>query len=191
MSSVPEASEAANDDPAPSWALTAAPDQPTVDNSSRELPTRIDGVVVRRLTSHADHRGALTPVIDAREPFWAEPIVYAYRFTILPGRIKGWAMHELQMDRYVYVAGDIRVVLFDGRTGSPTAEAIVEVHFTDRTPGLVSIPPGVWHAAQNWGSTEAHVLNLPTKAYDPDRPDKSRIDPHSEAIPFDWSLRDG
>jgi dTDP-4-dehydrorhamnose 3,5-epimerase len=100
-------------------------------------------------------------------------------------------MHDLQTDRYFVVSGSVRVVLFDGRDDSPTSGSFVEVNFTDRTPGLVKIPPGVWHADQNWGETEAHVINFPTRAYDPDNPDKYRIDPHGDAIPFDWSIRDG
>jgi hypothetical protein len=38
----------------------------------------------------ADHRGSLVRMIDTREPFWIEPVVYAYEFTIRPSRIKGW-----------------------------------------------------------------------------------------------------
>jgi hypothetical protein len=34
-------------------------------------------------------------------------------------------------------------------------------------------------------------MNFPTRAYDAAAPDKFRIDPHSGAIPFDWSLPDG
>lgn len=172
-------------------AEAAVRDRPTVDSASRELPYSIDGVEVARLTTHADARGALTPVIDIRDPFWDEPIVYAYRISILPVRIKGWGMHELQTDRYFVVSGDVRVVLFDGREDSPSAGTIVEINFTDRTPGLVKIPPGVWHATQNWGSMEAQIVNFPTRAYDPEHPDKYRIDPHSGTIPFDWSPPDG
>lgn len=98
---------------------------------------------------HVDHRGSLLGVIDTREPFWREPIVYAYRFTILPGRIKGWGMHEHQADRYLILAGQIRVVLYDGRETSMTYEQINQVHFADEALGLLSIPPGVWHADQN------------------------------------------
>ncbi len=166
-------------------------DRPTVDVDSKELPAGIAGVDVRRLTTHADARGVLTPVLDTREPFWDEPIVYSYRFSILPGRIKGWGMHQHQTDRYFIVSGDVRVVLFDGRADSRTAGSILEANFTDRTPGLVKIPPGVWHADQNWGNVEAHVLNFPTRPYDPGHPDKFRIDPHDDTIPFDWSIRDG
>jgi dTDP-4-dehydrorhamnose 3,5-epimerase len=166
-------------------------DEPTVDAESSELPVGIEGVEVKRLTTHADPRGCLTPAVDLRDPFWDEPIVYAYRIGIAPGRIKGWGMHDHQTDRYFVLAGSVRVVLFDGREGSPSAGAIVEVNFTDRTPGLVKIPPGVWHADQNWGEAEAQIVNFPTRPFDPEHPDKYRIDPHSGAIPFDWSIRDG
>jgi dTDP-4-dehydrorhamnose 3,5-epimerase len=172
-------------------ARAAVRDEPTVDRESRELGPGIDGVEVKRLTVHADPRGILTPVIDVRDPFWDEPIVYAYRFSIRPGRIKGWGMHDHQTDRYFVVSGSVRVALFDGRETSPTAGAIVRVDFTDRTPGLVKIPPGVWHADQNWGDTEAHIVNFPTRPYDPESPDKYRIDPHGGTIPFDWTIRDG
>jgi dTDP-4-dehydrorhamnose 3,5-epimerase len=172
-------------------AEAARRDAPTVDAASRELPTAIVGVEVRRLTTHADPRGVLTPVLDTRDAFWDEPIVYAYRVSVLPGRIKGWGMHEHQTDRYFVVSGDVRVVLFDGRETSDSAGALVVVDFTDRTPGLVKIPPGVWHADQNWGATEAQIVNFPTRPYDPEHPDKLRLDPHSGAIPFDWSLPDG
>lgn len=168
----------------------AAQDAPTVDRASNELAPAIAGVEVRRLSIHADPRGVLTPVLDVRDPFWSDPVVYAYRFSILPGRIKGWGMHELQSDRYFVVSGSVRVVLFDGRDDSETAGSIVEVNFTDRTPGLVKIPPGVWHADQNWGDVEAHVVNFPTRPYEPDHPDKYRIDPHADTIPFDWSIAD-
>lgn len=163
----------------------------TVDGAGALLPPAIDGVVVKRLPAHVDHRGSLTTVLDARDPFWAEPIVYAHAVTIDPGRIKGWGMHERQADRYFVHSGSLRVVLFDGREGSATTGALAQLHFSDRNPGLVRIPSGVWHADHNWGATVARLINFPTRAYDPDDPDKLRIDPHSQVIPFDWELRDG
>ncbi len=172
-------------------AAAAVRDRPTVDGESKELSARIDGVEVKRVPIHADPRGVLTPFLDARDPFWSEPVVYAYRFSILPGRIKGWGMHELQTDRYVVLSGNVQVVLLDGRESSPSVGSFMRVHFTDRTPGAMTIPPGVWHADHNWGETEAHVVNFPTRPYDPASPDKHRIDPHGGVIPFDWSIRDG
>ena len=172
--------------------LPEAPrDEPTVDAAGRRLDMGIEGVVLERLVAHHDHRGGLAELVDVTQPFWSEGIVYAYAFTVRPGRIKGWGMHKLQTDRYVVLAGNLRVVLHDGRVGSPTAGHFAELHFTDASPGRLSIPPGVWHADQNWGETDVRVINFPTRAYDRERPDKYRIDPHSGEIAFDFSLRDG
>ena len=180
------------DDHQPSIVPEVARDRPTVDAEGRRIDVTIEGVVVRRLGPiHVDHRGSLLEVMDARDPFWRDPIVYAYRFTVLPGRTKGWGMHELQTDRYLIVSGRLRVVLYDGRRTSTSFEELNQIHFADEAPGLLSIPPGVWHADQNIGDAEAAIINFPTRAYDRAKPDKYRIDPHGGEIPFDFTLRDG
>ncbi|HEV8578829.1 MAG TPA: hypothetical protein VGX68_07055 [Thermoanaerobaculia bacterium] len=166
-------------------------DAPSVNREGKELPSGIVGVVLVRLSGHHDHRGSLIPVLDVHHPFWIEPVVYAYSITIRPGRIKGWGMHRVQTDRYLVSRGSMRVVLFDGREDSPSCGRLSEFFFTDAAPGLLRIPPGVWHADQNWGDSEANVINFPTHPYNPENPDKLRIDPHSGIIPFDWRLRDG
>jgi dTDP-4-dehydrorhamnose 3,5-epimerase len=169
----------------------AAPrDRPTVGDDGRPLAA-IEGVRHVRPYVHADHRGSLTELIDSERPFWDEPVVYAYRFSVRPGRIKGWGMHRLQADRYVPIAGHLRVVLFDGRVGSPSHGRYAQFYFAEDSPGMLYIPPGVWHANQNAGDADAVVVNFPTRPYDRAQPDKHRIDPHSGEIPFDWELRDG
>jgi len=158
----------------------------------RDVPaTRIEGVELARVTPYVDHRGSLTEVVNFDHPFWREDVVYAYCITILPGRIKGWGMHKLQADRYFLIAGSVRTVLYDGRTESPTFGRFEKHSLTSSASGLLRIPPGVWHASQNWGEDEAAIVNFPTRPYDRETPDKYRIDPHSGEIPFDWSLPDG
>ncbi len=167
-------------------------DGQTVDGEGRELATAIEGVELVRLRPHVDHRGSLMEVLNFEMPFWRDhPVVYAYAVTIRPGRIKGWGMHKLQTDRYYVWSGSVRIVLHDGRTDSPTFGRFQEIQFNEQTPGLLRIPPGVWHADQNWGEDEVRIVNFPTRAYDKANPDKYRIDPHEGTIPYDWSLRDG
>lgn len=166
-------------------------DEPTVDAAGRRLASGIEGVIYSRAVSHVDHRGSLTEVVNFDDPFWDEPIVYSYSITIRPGRIKGWGMHRKQADRYFLAHGNIRVVLFDGRVKSPTHARFAEFHLTDAARGRLLIPPGVWHADQNWGDTEAVLINFPTRPYDREHPDKHRIDPASNEIAFDFRLHDG
>ena len=182
---------ARRDQLAAALAAGAVRDEPTVAETGEARPVPIDGVTVQRVPCHADGRGDLIPFLDTRSAFWAEPVVYAYCFTVRPGRIKGWGMHDAQTDRYFVSHSRLRVALLDGRETSRSYGRTHDVWFTPATPGLIAIPPGVWHADQNWGDADAVVLNFPTRPYDPDEPDKYRIDPHSGVIPYDWSLRDG
>src|SRR5256885_12953102 len=106
-------------------------DSQTVDNFGRELFGEIEGVEVIRLNPSADGRGSLTPFLSEAEPFWRDPVVYAYAVLIRPGVIKGWGMHRLQTDRYFVPAGRLRVVLHDGRVDSPTFERFQEIWFSE------------------------------------------------------------
>ncbi|MEO6326586.1 MAG: hypothetical protein ABIT01_10345 [Thermoanaerobaculia bacterium] len=180
-------------------AMLITPDPGRVDESRHEEPDpvmakRIAGVRIARLMGYHDQRGALVPFLDFTAPFWSdpvEPIVHGYEFTIRPGRIKGWGMHRRQADRYFVQAGELRVALFDGREGSSTKGSVAQFYFTEDSRGLLYIPPGVWHATQNWGSTLGRISNFGTVRFDPADPDKARIDPHTGSIRFDWSLKDG
>jgi len=163
-------------------------DAKTVDSEGRRVDIGIEGVRYLRLVSQVDHRGSLTEAVNFDSDFWDEPIVYSYCFTIRPGGLKAWGMHREQTDRYFIAAGHVRVVLFDGRTASPTFGSFAQFHLTQEARALLLIPPGVWHGDQNYGDIEAVMLNFPTRPYDRDDPDKYRIDPRSDEIEFDWSL---
>jgi dTDP-4-dehydrorhamnose 3,5-epimerase len=165
-------------------------DVPTVTADGRRRP-QLEGVVSARGIVHADHRGALMELINFDDPFWEEPVVYAYSFTVAPRRIKGWGMHKRQTDRYAALSGRLRVVLYDARPDSSTFQQFAEFSFADEATGFLRIPAGVWHADQNVGEEPCRVINFPTRPFDRDDPDKYRIDPASGEIPFDFTLRDG
>jgi dTDP-4-dehydrorhamnose 3,5-epimerase len=166
-------------------------DEQTVDSLGRPLGGCIEGVEVERVTGHVDARGSLTPFMATASDFWREPVVYAYAVMVHPGRIKGWGLHRRQADRYFVPPGRLRVVLHDGRAGSPSFRAFQQVWFSESSGGLVRIPPGVWHADQNWGEDDVWLVNFPTEPYNAEDPDKYRIDPHGGQIEFDWELGDG
>ena len=107
---------------------------------------------VERLVPHTDHRGHLTQIMNSVSPIWEEPVVHSYHVTVRPGRIKGWGMHRFQGDRHYSFSGEGRMVLYDGREDSPTHGEIAQIGFSDVSRGVLYIPPGVWHAAQNTGT---------------------------------------
>ena len=63
------------------------------------------------------------------------------------------------------------IVVFDGRTASPTFGAINEFKVSDRNPTLLVIPPDLYHGWKNIGTSEAFVINMPTVQYDYENPD--------------------
>ncbi len=161
----------------------ARPDGTLVDST-------IDGVVVRPAVTLPDDRGEVLEVLSAG---WIElrgaPIPHVYMATIEPGVIKGWICHKLQDDRSVALFGRLRWVLFDGRADSPTFGVVQVRTFTERNRHLIIVPAGVWHAVENVGSTEAAFVNLPTRAYQHDDPDKYRLPLDTPEIPFQFAKR--
>jgi dTDP-4-dehydrorhamnose 3,5-epimerase len=170
----------------------APQDRPHRAPGGRLLGFGIDGVVVERPPRHVDHRGSLFEAVSQRHPFWSEPIVHCEWVVVSAGMIKGWGMHTESDDRYVVGSGRLRVVLYDGRTDSPSYEQLAEFHFGDQSPGWLRIPRGVWHASQNYGGTDSIFINFPTEPYCYDNPDKYRLDPYDRSkITFDWTIRGG
>ena len=85
----------------------------------------------------------------------------------------------------------MKVVLYDARKDSSTPGELNEFFMGVHNPLLIKIPPLVYHGFKCIGPTEALVISVPTKAYDPENPDKFEIDPYDNDIPYDWSLKEG
>jgi dTDP-4-dehydrorhamnose 3,5-epimerase len=64
---------------------------------------------------------------------------------------------------------------------------VMELYTGDTRPCFVVLPAGVWHGLQNLGSTDALVINCPTKAYDYEDPDHYRLPFDSPEIPYQWT----
>jgi dTDP-4-dehydrorhamnose 3,5-epimerase len=151
----------------------------------------IDGVVVRLATTLPDERGELCEIFN---PAWTvsdAPLVHVYQAIVRPGKVKGWVVHYEQDDRLFISLGTVKIVLFDGREGSPTYRQIDEIVLGERNRGLVIVPRGVFHAIQNVGQSDALFLNLPTKPYNHASPDKYRLPLDTDQIPYRFEARLG
>jgi dTDP-4-dehydrorhamnose 3,5-epimerase len=161
----------------------------TVTAAGERLQPGVDGVSLRRAITHQDDRGTLCEIytrgIDAM------PMVHAYAVTVRPGKVKGWACHESQVDRYFFMSGSVKLVLYDGREGSPTFGLVAEHYFSEVNRSLVSVPPGVYHAIENLGDTEALLFNIPSEVYRHDAPDKLTLPLENALIPYSFTPRRG
>ena len=147
------------------------------------VPDQIDGVQLYRLVTHADDRGDLTVLLSQHyAPF--EIVPHVYQVTTAPGSVRAWVYHKRQHDRLAYTNGDIRVVLYDLRPGSPTHGKLNVLDVGSGNKVLLVIPPFVVHGVQNRGDSDAAFMNMPTRAYDPADPDKSRLPWDHPGIPY-------
>jgi dTDP-4-dehydrorhamnose 3,5-epimerase len=151
--------------------------------SMAELP---DGVTFRDAVTHIDDRGSVTELFDERWDWHPDPLVFSYVFTIRPKHVKGWGMHLEHEDRYFVLFGEMSIVMYDAREGSPTRGLVSTVVLSEYRRRLMSIPTGVWHANHNIGDRDVVCINFPTRPYDHESPDKYRLPLDTEEIPYRW-----
>jgi dTDP-4-dehydrorhamnose 3,5-epimerase len=148
----------------------------------------IEGLTVTPLRRIADERGAVFHMMrDDSANF--ERFGEIYFSTVYPGAIKGWHLHREMTLNYAVPIGMIKLVCYDDRTSSPTQGNLVELHVGDLNYCLVTIPPLVWNGFKGEGTRTSLVANCASVHHSPD--EIERLDPFSDRIPYDWSLRHG
>jgi dTDP-4-dehydrorhamnose 3,5-epimerase len=169
-------------------AVEVAPvkDQPTVTAAGESLKPLIEGVKVRYQRSVEDARGEITEVYRESWGLVEAPLVYVYQASVRPGVTKGWVVHERQDDRMFHVMGTTHWALYDDRPGSSTRGLLNEFVFSEKNRALLVIPRGVFHAVRNIGITDAVFVNMPTRPYDHEDPDKLRLPLKNPRIPFSF-----
>jgi dTDP-4-dehydrorhamnose 3,5-epimerase len=150
----------------------------------------IDGVKVKKLKVIPDERGMLMEMLRCDDEFY-QKFGQVYLTVAFPGVVKGWHYHKIQTDHFVCVKGMMKVVLYDGRDGSPTHGEVNEFFVGEHNPILLVIPNGVLHGMKGMGTEPGYLINVPTEPYNYDDPDEYRVDPHDNDIPYDWSRKDG
>jgi dTDP-4-dehydrorhamnose 3,5-epimerase len=164
--------------------------QSDVDSKGALRIEPIEGVVFRptRPVPHDD--GHVTEVARATWDMLGDPIVQVHITTTLPGRVRAWGLHQLGTDRLFVASGLIRIVVFDGRNGSTSQGRLNVFTVSEKNPGLLMVPPNLYHGWKNIGVTEAVIINMPDRMYDYTAPDALDLPWDSEAasriVPYRW-----
>jgi dTDP-4-dehydrorhamnose 3,5-epimerase len=167
--------------------LNAATRQPeSVTPDGQRVGKGIAGVTRTHARSHVDPRGFLVELFDPRWDWLAEPFAYAYATTVRPGYAKGWGLHKEHSDRYFLLLGEAEVVLYDVRPESETCGQVASYSVTEFDRGHLVIPPLVWHALRNVGTSDVLVVNFPTTAFDHSNPDKYSLPLDTDLIPYSF-----
>ena len=145
----------------------------------------IDGVQVREIKNVLTKgAGMLTEVFRRDWALDAGVVDQVFQNVLDPGQISGWHMHQRTTDRLFVNSGHFKIVLYDARTYSDTFDMVNTFLFGDSRRALVIIPPGVWHAVVNIGSTSAGLINLVDCAYSYEDPDHWRLPSDTDRIPY-------
>lgn len=148
------------------------------------IPDQIAGVMLQRIVTHEDGRGDLSVLLSTEYAQFDPHPPHVYLVTAAPGSIRAWVYHKRQSDRLACANGELRWVLYDLRPESPTFGRLNVITLGEDNRALLTIPPFVVHGVQNIGRDDATFVNMPTRAYDPAFPDKSRVPVDHPGIPY-------
>jgi dTDP-4-dehydrorhamnose 3,5-epimerase len=136
----------------------------------------IDGVLVREVTKHSDHRGWLTEVFRDDELENYMPVM-CYVSLTEPGISRGPHEHHDQTDYFVFTGpGDFEIHLWDHRKNSPTFGNHRKYVGGDVAPLCLIVPPGIVHGYKNISQVQGLVINCPDRLF----AGKKRSDPIDE-----------
>ena len=100
-----------------------------------------------------------------------------------PGTIKAWHRHLNQADFWMCLHGHIKIGVY--REDDEIAWQIV---VGEKRPGVMVIPPELWHGAATVGNENAGLLYYVTQQYNPDQPDEQRM-PFNKVAGFTWQVQ--
>ncbi|WP_439814327.1 dTDP-4-dehydrorhamnose 3,5-epimerase family protein [Zavarzinia sp. CC-PAN008] len=166
------------------WLITGVRDTQSVtpDWQVVDQPA-IDGVAVRAVGNVLGDQGWLTEV-------WRQDwddghaVGQVFQKVLAPGGLSAWHAHAQTVDRLACAYGRIKLVLFDARSGSPSAGAVAVLRLGQERPATVLVPPGVWHGVQSIGDGPAILVNVVDRAYSYQAPDHYRLPPDTDQIPY-------
>ncbi len=147
----------------------------------------IAGVYVVDPVVHGDDRGTFVETWRREWIPGCREMVQANRAQRLAGSLVGLHYHRFQADYWTVVAGRIRVVLHDLRSGSPTDGATSLLDLGGEGPARhrgLYIPRGVAHGFA--ALTDATVAYLVDGTYDPD--DELGVVWDDPTVGADWGL---
>jgi dTDP-4-dehydrorhamnose 3,5-epimerase len=148
------------------------------------LPQTIEGVFYRHFNPVKTGYGRLSEVLRSEWLGENKNVDQVFISSVQPGWISAWHAHADITDRLFVASGTVRIVLYDMRGGSPADAKMQEFLMTGPEPGLLTIPPRVWHGLKNIGQDIAHVVNAVDIAYCYENPDHWRLPPDTTEIPY-------
>lgn len=146
--------------------------------------TSIDGVLLLDLKVIPTDGGPVMHMLRPASPLFSG-FGELYFSEVNAGGIKAWKQHSLQSQHFSVPVGQLKIVLFDDRDGSPTRGQVLEVELgRPSNYRLLRIPPQVWYGFTALGTSPALICNCADIPHDPT--ESTRKDAHTKDIPYTW-----
>lgn len=143
----------------------------------------IQDVQLIPLTAHVDDRGYLIEIARIKAAAGSHAVVHQFGQVYLVGdptrgTIRAFHKHKLLWDYFFISHGSAKFILVDDREDSPSYRHLNIFILSERNPGLLVVPPGVYHG---WMSLEddTQMISTASEVYNPENPDEVRIPPDS------------
>lgn len=147
----------------------------------------IEGVVRHPLKQFVDDRGRTMLMLRRDDPHFLG-FGEIYFSGIHQGKVKGWYFHRQKTLNYAVPVGQLRVVIYDDREGSPTRGQLDE-HILGENPehyALLTIPPHLWYGIQGIAPGLSLIGNCSDFPNSPEESDRKPTD--SPDVPYTWSV---
>ena len=164
--------------------------------STSPLEVSITGVVVKKLVSHGDQRGFFREILRASDPAFSDDhhtgIFGQWSHSKMAFNVvKAWHYHHVQTDWWYVPTGQIKTVLIDNRSESPTFRNRMEflmgdsfAHGSATNEVVVRIPPGVLHGLKVLSMEGAHLFYITSVTYNPN--EEGRFPYNDPQFGYDW-----
>ena len=101
---------------------------------------------------------------------------------VYPGVVKAWHRHQGQTDFWLCLHGHLKVGVFHEDAGR-----LWQIVVGEKRPGVLIVPPPLWHGLATVGPDSAGLLYYVTQQYDPTSPDEDRR-PFDSVEGFSWGV---
>lgn len=146
----------------------------------------IEGAKLVKLEAHLDDRGYLIEIVRAVDEHFSKfgQVYIVGNFT--KGTIRAFHKHNILWDWFFISHGAAKFVLVDDRKESRTFKNSETFVLSSINPGLLIVPPGVYHG---WMSLEddTQMVSIASEVYNRERPDEIRIPP--DAFGDLWTIK--
>jgi len=143
--------------------------------------TSIDGVFLTSLKCISHPKGNVFHAMKKSDPGF-NGFGEAYFSTVNCGDIKGWKKHHRMTMNMVVPVGEIRFVIYDDRTESPTKGTFFDICLSQRNYQRLTVPPGVWMCFKGLGNDLNLLLNLADMEHDPEESENMPLG----SFAYDW-----